>query len=222
MSKKNGKLLGRFAPILAVALALLGAGVPEVAVAATELAPDPMPPHPDLRELANRGLIALPDAVTSPELRRLLGINEAEGPFPVQPSGSWRALALLVQFTDNPATVGASSFDSLLFSAGTGTLRDYYDQVSYGILDIVTVNLPSAIGWMTMPQTYAYYVNGANGFGTYPQNAQRLAEDAVWAANPVVDYSQYDNDSDGWVDSLFIIHAGPGAEFTGNPNHIWW
>jgi M6 family metalloprotease-like protein len=221
MSKKNGKLLGRFAPILAVALALLGAGVPEVAVAATELAPDPMPPHPDLRELANRGLIALPDAVTSPELRRLLGINEAEGPFPVQPSGSWRALALLVQFTDNPATVGASSFDSLLFSAGTGTLRDYYDQVSYGILDIVTVNLPSAIGWMTMPQTYAYYVNGANGFGTYPQNAQRLAEDAVWAANPVVDYSQYDNDSDGWVDSLFIIHAGPGAEFTGNPNHIW-
>jgi M6 family metalloprotease-like protein/uncharacterized repeat protein (TIGR01451 family) len=221
MSKKNGKLLGRFAPILAVALALLGAGVAEVAVAATEMAPDPMPPHPDLRDLANRGLIALPDAVTNPELRRLLGINEADVPLPVQPSGSWRALALLVQFTDNPASVGATSFDNLLFSSGTGTLRDYYDEVSYGTLDIVTVNLPSSIGWMTMPQTYAYYVNGANGFGAYPQNAQRLAEDAVWAANPVVDYSQYDNDSDGWVDSLFIIHAGPGAEFTGNPNHIW-
>jgi immune inhibitor A len=221
MSKKKETRLPRFVRILALGLALLGADVAGLAFAAAEISPDPMPPHPDLQELADRGLVVLPDAVTNPEVRRLLGINEVESSLPVKPSGTWRALALLVEFTDNPASVGASFFDTLLFSTGDGTLKDYYDEVSYGILDIVTVNLPSSVGWMTMPRTYAYYVDRSNGFGAYPQNAQRLAEDAVRAADPVVDYSRYDNDADGWVDSLFIIHAGPGAEFTGEPSHIW-
>ena len=59
-----------------------------------------------------------------------------------------------------------------------------------------------------MPQTYDYYVDGNYGFGSYPHNAQRLTEDAVNAANPYVDFSQYDNDGDGVVDALYIIHAG--------------
>jgi len=178
-----------------------------------------MPPSPELLERVERGEAALPQVITDPELRRSLGVNQPTEK--IQPSGQWRAIALLVQFTDNPASTGATYFDSLLFSTGTGTLKDYYDQVSYGILDIVTVNLPSSIGWMTMPQTYAYYVAGNYGYGAYPQNAQKLAEDAVWAANPVVNYANYDNDGDGYVESLFVIHAGPGAEDTGNPNDIW-
>jgi parallel beta-helix repeat protein/predicted outer membrane repeat protein len=36
-----------------------------------------------------------------------------------------------------------------------------------------------------------------------------------------VNYADYDNDGDGYVDALFIIHAGPGYERTGNPNDIW-
>ncbi len=32
----------------------------------------------------------------------------------------------------------------------------------------------------------------------------------------------YDNDDNGWVDALFVVHAGPGAEDSGgNPNFIW-
>ncbi len=120
-----------------------------------------------------------------------------------------------MQFTDNLSQVGATYFDSLLFGGGDGTLNDYYSAVSYGTLDIVTVDLPSSIGWCTMPQTYAYYVDGNYGTGTYPNNARKLAEDAVLLADPLVDFSQYDNDGDGWVDTVFIVHAGQGAEFTG-------
>ena len=98
-------------------------------------------------------------------------------------------------------------------------MRDYYRQVSYGNLDIVTANLPSSIGWVTAPQSYSYYVNGQNGFGAYPQNAQNLVEDAVNAVAGVVDFSKYDYD--GYADALFIAHAGPGAEFTGVNNDIW-
>ena len=35
-----------------------------------------------------------------------------------------------------------------------------------------------------------------------------------------VDWSQFDNDGDGYVDALNIIHAGPGAE-EGNSTYIW-
>jgi M6 family metalloprotease-like protein len=182
--------------------------------------PSFMPPHPALLERARRGEVTLPEFVTDPDVRRQLGIEQPQE-FVAGPQGNWRALALLVEFTDNPSQVGANYFDTLLFGSGSGTLKDYYSAASYGSLDIVTVNLPSAIGWCTMPQTYAYYVNGNNGFSNYPRNAQKLAEDAVLVADPIVDFTQYDNDGDGWVDTVFIIHAGPGAEFTGNADDIW-
>ncbi len=72
-----------------------------------------------------------------------------------------------------------------------------------------------------MPQPYSYYTNNYYGYGSYPQNAQKLVEDAVWAADPYIDFSRYDNDNNGYVDALFIVHAGRGAESTGNVNDIW-
>ena len=183
-------------------------------------APALMPPHPELLERVRRGEVMLPDFITDPGQRQQMGIDQPQA-LRAGPQGSWNALALLVEFTDNTSQVGPAYFDTLLFGGGSGTLNDYYDVVSYGALDIVTVNLPSSIGWCTMPQTYAYYVNGNYGTGTYPQNAQKLTEDAVLLADPLVDFSQYDNDGDGWVDTVFVIHAGPGAEFTGDPNDIW-
>ncbi len=182
--------------------------------------PDLMPPHPRLVDCANRGDISLPQLTNSSSPQKSPGmLAAAAGSSPVR--GTWRALALLVQFTDQPARVGASSFDSLLFGTTGSTMRNYYNTVSYGQLDIVTVNLPSSTGWMNMPQPYSAYAAGAYGYGNYPNNAQKMAEDAVRAADPLVDFSQYDNDGDGYVDTIFIIHSGPGSEFTNNPNDIW-
>ncbi|UCC45133.1 MAG: M6 family metalloprotease domain-containing protein, partial [Candidatus Zixiibacteriota bacterium] len=84
-----------------------------------------------------------------------------------------------------------------------------------GQLDIVTVNLPSTIGWTRAPQTYAYYVDGQRGIGTYPTNSQGLIEDLVDLVDGSVDFSQYDNDFDGDVDILLVIHSGTGAELSG-------
>jgi immune inhibitor A len=137
------------------------------------------------------------------------------------PSGTWNALVIFVKFSDKPAQVQTSSFDNLLFGSSYGSLRDFYKKVSYGNLDIVTVNLPSTMNWVTASQPYSYYVNNQNGFGNYPQNAQKLVEEAVQLVDPLVDFSKYDNDKDGYVDALFVVHAGPGAEFTGNNADIW-
>ncbi len=189
-----------------------------------------IPPHPRVDSLIREGKIALPYHLDKKAEALARGINGAtpfvEGfrPYEVlkgKKSTTFKAIAILVRFTDNPSQVAESYFDNLLYGTSGNTMRTYFTEVSYGQLDIVTVNLPSSIGWLNMPQNYSYYVNGNNGFGSYPQNAQKLTEDAVAAANAIVDFSQYDNNSDGYVDALFIIHAGQGAEYTGNPNHIW-
>ena len=153
-------------------------------------------------------------------------------------STSVKAIVLLVQFTDDPPGGPATRFrstvwDSMLFrdnyirggadTTTTHTLKHFYNSISHGAVDIVTLDLPSATGWLTAPSDYTYYCqpDGThdNGFGPYPRNVQRLVMDAVLAADPYVDFSQYA--VDGVVQNLFVVHAGSGAEWSGGPALIW-
>lgn len=136
-------------------------------------------------------------------------------------SGNINILAILVDFDDQKAQTSDVFFDTLIYVNRTGTVTNYYREVSYNTLTITTVVLPSTLGWKKMPEDYAYYVNGENGLGSYPQNAQKMVEDAVDAVNASVNFSQFDNDDDGYVDGLIIVHSGPGAEFTGSDDDIW-
>ena len=70
-------------------------------------------------------------------------------------------------------------------------------------------------------QVRRYYTNSAYGTGSYPRNCQKLVEEAVDLVDAVVDFSDYDNDSDGYVDGLMIVHSGRGAELTASPHDIW-
>jgi immune inhibitor A len=183
-----------------------------------------MPPHERVLEMIEAGQIQKPNFMEKPDYFKERGIDQGKPRRHAtldQPSGPFKVIALLVSFSDHPSQVEPTYFDNLIFGTTGNTVKDYYQEVSYGILDIITVHLPSSVGWRQMPQTYAYYVNGDYGFGAYPQNAQRLTENAVAAANPYVDFSEYDNDGDGYVDALYVIHTGPGAEWTGNVNDIW-
>ncbi len=217
--------MSRSFALLAVVLLFLTSGL----LPAAPSAPQAMPPHPRVWEKIQRGELALPRFLADPAWARAKGI-ETPRARPKGLTGTLNALAVAVKFSDNANTVTASFFDSLIFAApvaGRGSVRDYFNEVSYGQVDIVTVNLPSSLGWRTAPQTYAYYVGycGSNcGYcfdSPYPNNCQKLAEDIVDAVNSVVDFSQYDNDGDGYAEPIMLIHAGPGAEFTGNPHDIW-
>jgi immune inhibitor A len=132
-----------------------------------------------------------------------------------------RAVVILCDFSDNVGTTPPIHYDSLTNSIGiypSGSVREYYQEVSYGLIDVDFVITPV---WVRLPNPYTYYTNNQYGMGAWPQNAQRMAYDAVLAADPYIDFSQCDLDSDGVIDALVIIHAGPGAESTGNLNHIW-
>jgi immune inhibitor A len=185
-----------------------------------------MPLHPDVQARLKRGEIT--DKISAQQMARLHAAGLDQG---VRNAAAcaiagghldqdFRMLAILVDFSDKASHVAPAFFDTLLCYNRTGTLNNFYREVTYGNLNIISVNMPSALGWKRAPQPYAYYVDGQRGFGDYPQNAQKLAEDAVAVADPYVNFADYDNDGDGYVDGLFIIHAGPGYEYTGNLNDI--
>ena len=190
-----------------------------------------MPPHPDIvsavangklaptyyllnrADLHNRGVCTPDSFFKSIRMQRSAALSPTAGPF--------RILAVLVKYSDKNSSVATTFFDSLVFDTLGATVRDFFKEISYAQVDLVTVDLPSTLGWRTAPQTYAYYVHGKNGLGLYPNNCQKMVEDLVDQVDPLVDFSVYDNDGDNYVDVLLVIHAGSGAERTGNANDIW-
>ncbi len=219
-----------FIALACAAILLLVASSPAVA----------MPPHPSLVEQWKSGELPVSEIFSNPKILAAKGINQpdglpfgaiaraqAGGPTKAPPTGSLKVLAICIDYSDNTASVASTAFDALVYNAGGATVRNYYDEVSYTNVTVVTVNLPSTIGsggalagWQRAPQTYSYYVNGNYGYGGYPNNSQKMCEDIVNAIDPIVDFSNFDNDGDGFVDSIFLVHAGSGAEYTGNPNDI--
>jgi immune inhibitor A len=132
-----------------------------------------------------------------------------------------KPLVLCVDFSDNPQTFGIDTLAWLLFSRDftvpSGSFRDYYLENSYGKHD----PQGGVYGWIRAPQTYDYYTNGNKGLGGWPHNSQKLVQDALELADPFVNFADYDYDGDGWIDGLMIVHAGPGAEETGDDWDIW-
>ncbi len=207
------EMIAKAALLLLLALFLLGEFVPTYAAPFSAF---PLTKE-QLESLKIRG--ELEDALAARDAF-LDGVRSKEsGPSTERLSlGERRALLILVDFEDNPADYDVEHFEEMLFSEGeypTGSFRDYYQETSYEQLDVEG----DVAGWYRMPQDYAYYAGAYYGFGAYPRNAQRLVEDAVDAADPDVDFADYDNNNDGVVDMLIVVHAG--VEGAGNPGNIW-
>ena len=98
-----------------------------------------------------------------------------------------------------------------------GSVREYYPEVTDGLIDIVG----EVVGPYRLPQTLACYANGNSGIGQ-PRASRRanvLAQDAA-RRRIRVDFTPYDNDGNGFVDAFIVVHAGAGAEETGNGRHL--
>ena len=135
-------------------------------------------------------------------------------------AGTVRVAVVLVQFSDKPMTASTQHFHDLFFSTGviaSGSVKEYFKEVTNGIIDLTG----EVVGPYTLPRTIVEYANGDSGTGNALPNARTMARDAATAADPDINFAPYDNDGDGFVDAFVVIHAGPGAESTLNPNDIW-
>ncbi len=134
------------------------------------------------------------------------------GGFPT--TGTRKLLMILANFSNTTTVFTPADFNNYMNQTnynGTGSFRDYYIEVSYGQL---TVNTTVTM-WVVLPHTHDYYGPDTK-WGEF-------AYDAVSAANTqaAVNFAEYDNDLDGYVDGVSIIHQGEGQEASGDINDIW-
>src|SRR2546430_1723785 len=120
------------------------------------------------------------------------------------------AIALLVDFSDNKGMRRPKDFEKLLFDeANPNSVTNFYRQLSYGALEITG----EVIGYVRAPQPYSYYTAAESGTGSnYPQNTPGLLNDALTVFCQNDNLIRFDTDKNGFVDAIFLIHAGEGAE----------
>jgi len=133
--------------------------------------------------------------------------------------GTGKMLVILADFSDKTLkTYTTTDFQTVLFTDGTyttGSLNDYYQEISYGQFNVTG----TIVNWTVPPQTYDYYCNNASGTSiNYPQNSQGLCHDIVELVDGSVDFSQFDTDSDGYVDCVTIVFEGPAD---GSTSQFW-
>ncbi|MDZ4804655.1 MAG: M6 family metalloprotease domain-containing protein, partial [Candidatus Eisenbacteria bacterium] len=175
-------------------------------------------------------VLASRSAATSPPFsapaHRLPGGVPAERSFRLPSSAStavpfeYRLLVVLVEFRDVRASRGDDRVTpelvyERLFGDGAGTLSSYWREASNGRLLIRGTVTP----WVRVDSTYASYASaGAGNLGSgidpdaYPHNAPRLVEEAIGRLGGGYRFQDFDNNRDGTVDGLLVIHAGPGLE----------
>ena len=121
--------------------------------------------------------------------------------------GKIKVLAICIDYPDYPATYQTSDMLGLLNGPSSKpTFRQYYLENSYGKLDISV----DVVGWVRAGNGYEHY--GYNGGQGYPRAQDLVAEAIDGAERAGVNFSEYDNNNDGSVDGIIVIHSGPGAE----------
>ena len=133
------------------------------------------------------------------------------------------ALALMVDFSDNQGTRPAADVQRMLFDASNpDSMTSIYRDMSYGKLKVTG----EVIGYVRAPKPYRHYTAGESGTGmNYPRNTPGLLVDALAEYCRTDSLRRFDTDGDGFVDGIFLIHAGGGAEAEPDPqkrNDMIW
>jgi len=187
-----------------------------------------MPPHPDnFKDSENhRMLPRLVDRLSSDFQK---GLNRSANSFPL--TGDTKVLVLLVGFSDESldSTSNSDFYDGLFTDGPNGngmSWRRYYLDMSNNLLnlqfDVYDIG-DIAYG------DYQYYGQNIdnNGDGVFEDaHPGELVARAVAQGNDSagqdINYAQYDNDGDGYVDAVIVIHQGQGEEFDVSiADNIW-
>lgn len=162
-----------------------------------------------------------PDSIPPPKYYRTREMMLAEaglagsspGPPPVTVTGTREILALLVEFSDvaHDPTHTVAYFNDRFFDTAPPSVRDYYDEVSYGSFTYV----PGAVmGWYASTFTQAQFVGP-------PVNHYPVFVGGIGDVDPFFDFGPYDTDNNGVVENeeltVFMIVTGN----QGGARHTW-
>ncbi|MCX7625170.1 MAG: immune inhibitor A, partial [Candidatus Sumerlaeaceae bacterium] len=150
--------------------------------------------------------------VGTPEPTFAPGVPTTSSPIKIPVSGSTtvKNVVILACFSDHWDSVNSrvlptfgrinpAEYTNLFNEVGhtndgaVGSVRDYYNEVSYGKLTVNSV----VSNWVLLPNNEAYYGANVGGKDVRPDV---MAADAIAAADAAgFDFSQGDSDGDGWV-----------------------
>jgi len=163
--------------------------------------------------------------------RKILQLNAGKAAAYIQPQslpyaaglpshGAPSIFILLIDFHGNPHTNEPAVFSSKIFGSGEQgeypyeSLKKYYQRSSYGALDIQG----EVFGWYTARLPRFFYGTGRQSlWGMWGVKA--LIKEALRYYDPIVDFSRFDNDGDGVIDSQDECPDVPGPlELHGCPD----
>lgn len=88
------------------------------------------------------------------------------------------------------------------------TMREFYLENSYGQFELTG----TVYGWVNVSGPEANYA---------PNNARTFIREVLDSLDNSVDFSQFDNDGDGYVEGIIVVHSSAGAEYGGGGTRIW-
>lgn len=196
-----------------------------------------------LAPLSEEARAAMEEAGVARQIRRAkeqkLGVGDEPNPAP-------RGLLILVNFQDSKFVTPNDTIDAMLNGdhftrsykydyeyvspttgqhtmihydgSSEGSVRQYFHDQSYGQYNPQF----DVVGPVTVSYNTAYYgANTSSDDGTDKNPVAMISEACKLADQNGVDFSQYDNDNDGFVDFVYVIYAGFGEADGGPAETIW-
>ena len=136
-------------------------------------------------------------------------------------SGAKHGLVILAEFQDVRFLHSKNDFDAMLNQSGynlngaVGSAREYFDDQFQGVIEFDF----RVSGIVTLRGKREYY--GANNSSGNDSRPAEMIIEACKLADDQIDFSLYDDDSDGIVDNVFVIFAGEDEAEGADEDCIW-
>ena len=143
---------------------------------------------------------------------------------PTPTTGLAKMLVVCVAFKGKPATEPLSVYRQLYFGK-TGSVADYYRQVSYGKFQLTGTVIGDPLhpgAFLTLPHSEAYYAEKDNGTGSpFPHNDNALVVNVIHQLiADHFDFAPYA--ANGKVQYLAFVFSGYGADVEPTDTRLIW
>ncbi len=190
------------------------------------------------RAMINGRLATPPSDIANQDMRQIVayaggmmrasnyaaGTSEATKAVSFPSVGTIKSVIILVEYSDvkfsvedpNTAFYNQLNQEGYSVEGATGSARDYYTDNSQGAFD----GQFDVYGPYTLSNTRSYY-GGNDSSGNDNRPAQMIWDAVALADLDGVDFSQYDCDDDGYIDSVFVYYAGHNEAEGGDEDSVW-
>jgi M6 family metalloprotease-like protein len=155
-------------------------------------------------------------------------LEAAEAPLLSSASGTHKVLVLLVGFPNATGRTDASYWSNLIFGA-SGSLTDYYQEASFGALDLVPAEETSGtindgiVGWLDLG---AYYETHPNPGSTVSNTNKYITKRSLQVADALVNFAGFDTNVNGSLSNeelhIIVVVAGFERSYGGTDEPAIW